>query len=271
MPTTLVSSQYRTKFQQFNEPHDHYHSKRRRNASNDDELMERGRANFWRFPRWGRQAPSAGSLGHDLQLHEDEGVTSSTSLPTPSNTDTSTPALTSTPSLRHSNLLFRHPVNGRVCLQLPVDQVRLVMDADLEPGILSVQQWRDPKDEAQIQQMQLAQEEWQETNTMTTDDETRSLTRSASAESYGDRKPRACSLPQTPERPPLNYVLTVSDDLYKQLVAEMSDAVTNPYCGFKRCCSNNEKEEHADIGIAICIMTFTMILLLINTIIWPTT
>ena len=43
----------------------------------------------------------------------------------------------------HSSLFYQH--HGRLLMRLPVDQVRLFMDPDLEPGVLSVEQWR-PED-----------------------------------------------------------------------------------------------------------------------------
>jgi hypothetical protein len=110
-----------------------------------------------------------------------------------------------------------------------MDAVRLVMDPDLEAGILSVEQWRRE-----------------------------------------DQKEGTPGLPLSPEaavldRPPLRYALTVSPDLYRRVVAEMSDDFTNPFCGVSRCCSDNGK---ADIRIAVAILVVIFVVLFINTVYW---
>jgi hypothetical protein len=124
-----------------------------------------------------------------------------------------------------SSIFYLHH-DGRILMRLPMDAVRLVMDPDLEAGILSVEQWRQEK------------------------------------ENMG--------LPPSPEaafedRPPLRYALTVSPDLYRRVVAEMSDEFTNPFCGFSRCCSDNGK---ADIRIAVAILGVVLVVLFINTVYW---
>jgi hypothetical protein len=124
-----------------------------------------------------------------------------------------------TDSATLSSLLYRND-RGRVLLRLPSDQVRLVMDPDLRPGILSVEQWRECEQE------------------------------------YRDES----------SRPSLHYVLTVQEDLYRKIVGEMSDSVTNPYCGMNRCCS---EKEFVDIRVALAIVGFTLSILLLLTFVWP--
>jgi len=119
-----------------------------------------------------------------------------------------------TDTVEHSTIFYQTQ-DGRLLMRLPRDQVRLIMDPDLEAGILSVEQWRQNNDKQDA---------------------------------------------------PLQYVLTVQDDLYKRIVAEMSDAVTKPYCGLSHCCNENEK---VDIRVAIVLLAVILLILLINTFIWP--
>eukprot|EP00977_Amphora_coffeiformis_P010748 scaffold2518_cov178-Amphora_coffeaeformis.AAC.7 len=117
--------------------------------------------------------------------------------------------------------------DGRVLMHLPMDSIRLVMDPDLEAGVLSVEQWRCEEDEGKgVFPLGVQQE----------------------------NKPLA-------DRPPLRYVLTVPPDLYRKIVSEMSDNLTTPF-GIGRCCSDNEK---ADIRIAIFILVIVLFVLFINT------
>ena len=130
----------------------------------------------------------------------------------------------------NSSIFYEH--DGRVLMRLPIDAVRLVMDPDLEAGVLSVEQWRH--------------------------DET---DQDAPPGGLGLVAAQQDSQPLQ-ERPPLRYVLTVSPDLYRKIVSEMSDGLTNPYCGFSKCCSDSGK---ADIRIAIFILLFVFFVLFIST------
>lgn len=129
----------------------------------------------------------------------------------------------------NSTIFYEHH-DGRVLMRLPMDAVRLVMDPDLEAGVLSVEQWRrEEEDESGVPTLR--------------EQENKSLE----------------------ELPPLRYVLTVSPDLYRKVVSEMSDSLTSPYCGISKCCSDNEK---ADIRIALVILIVVMFVLMINTLYW---
>ena len=122
--------------------------------------------------------------------------------------------------VQNSNLCYEQ--NGRLLMKVPRDQVRLIMDGDLEPGIVSVEQWRkDGK----------TPEEEEE------------------------------------ENPPLRFVMTVPDDLYRRVVAEMSYIYFPPYWGLFRCCNENER---ADIRWALAILSVIFLLLFISTMEWRT-
>jgi hypothetical protein len=156
-------------------------------------------------------------LHHDLELTTDgDGILLTNS----------TNNIMMVQTVENSSLFYRQ--HGRMLMRLPRDQVRLVMDNDLEAGILSVEQWQLEGDDQQNV-------------------------------SGSSRVP-------VRDRPPLRYVLTVQDDLYRRIVAEMSEGLTKPYWGLSGCCHENEK---VDIRVAISVMVVIMIILLINTIIWP--
>lgn len=122
--------------------------------------------------------------------------------------------------------LFYYHHNGKMLMRLPRDQVRLLMDPDLEPGILSVEQWR--------------------------------------VESEKDRDARSSD---KTDLPPLRYVLTVNDDLYRMLISELSDHLVSRYGRFHHCFHEDQK---MDIRLAIVLLVILLLILFITTEIWPT-
>lgn len=143
-----------------------------------------------------------------------------------------------------STLFFEQ--NGRLLMRLPRDQTRLIMDQDLEPGIISVEQWRkvnrkffDPVGPS------ISYDEEDERMAILEDGEI---------------------LPSRTKQPPaLQYVITVPEDLYRRVVAEMSYALMPPWWGF---CS--ESDGRADIKLALGILAVILLLLFISTMEWPT-
>ena len=115
-------------------------------------------------------------------------------------------------------------------LRLPQDHVRLLMDRDLPVGKLSVCQWRRPSDNE--------------------DD----------AAQYDDHDARAVPRSARRQRPSLQYVLTVPEDLYCRVVGDLSQAARRPYCNIGRCFND---DDHVDIGVAVVIVALVMILLLV--------
>jgi hypothetical protein len=61
------------------------------------------------------------------------------------------------------------------------------------------------------------------------------------------------------------YVLTVDDNLYRRVVGEMSDAAFSP-CRLHHFCND---EGRLDISVAILLLAIVLVILLVNTIIWP--
>lgn len=129
---------------------------------------------------------------------------------------------------QYSSLFYEQ--DGRTLMKLPRDQMRLMMDNDLEPGIISVEQWRHE------------------------------------AKDY----PGAIHRPQGEKNPPLKYVLTVPDDLYRRVVSEMSYRLMPPCWGFFKCCHYHEENERADIRLALAILSVILALIFVFTMEWRT-
>ena len=143
-----------------------------------------------------------------------------------------------TDTVETSSLFFQLKDSNKMLMRLPRDQVRLLMDSDLEVGILSVEQWRED------------------------DSDNESAARNARE---NKRMSRRASFNQ--RHPPLRYTLTVEDDLYRKIVSEMSDRLTEPFCHSSRCCVEDEK---VDIRVAVTILTVVLFVIFLTTIEWPT-
>jgi hypothetical protein len=129
--------------------------------------------------------------------------------------------------------------------KVPRDQVRLLMDPDLEAGILSVEQWRCPE----------------------TANEPGSAQRGRDENDGNDHAPSSFqteppTVASSSPPPPLRYVLTVSDDLYRSVVAEMSPTTTKYFCCPRACCNEDER---ADIRVAVYLLLVILVVLFINT------
>jgi hypothetical protein len=164
-----------------------------------------------------------------------------------------------TDGLKTSSLFYEQ--DGRVLMRLPRDMVKLIMDHDLEPGILSVEQWRKREDvERQELEAQKLQEDLEE---MPVDP--------LMSKGGGQRPEIAASSPSSlglSDLPELHYVMTVPDDLYQRVVSEISREVFPPYWGFFKCC--NHESDRADIKLALAILSVVLFLLMIGSIEWPT-
>ncbi|KAG7368641.1 hypothetical protein IV203_031384 [Nitzschia inconspicua] len=164
-----------------------------------------------------------------------------------------------TDGMKTSSLFYEQ--NGRVLMRLPRDMVKLIMDHDLEPGILSVEQWRR-RDEVERQERE-AQRQLEQGNiidpltTQVGGHQHPPTTRNAPSSSVG--------LADLPE---LHYVMTVPDDLYRRVVSEISMEVFPPYWGFFKCC--NHESDRADIKLALAILGLVLFLLMVGSIEWPT-
>jgi hypothetical protein len=208
-------------------------------------------------------ALAAALSSHSLQLdeHDDTAVYAGRHRRETSNSS----SIVRSDTAFHSSLCYLH--HGRLLMRLPNDQVRLVMDPDLEAGILSVEQWRrraEKKSASNMsQQRQQQRHHWNSSS---------SLTEEAIEEQEEEEV----------ELPPLRYVLTVPMDLYQKLVKEMSHGITSRssssssscccLCSaFLSCFQCNIQYKHGDekmdIRIAIWLLSTVLILLFLNTVI----
>mmetsp|Transcript_4702 Transcript_4702/g.5243 ORF Transcript_4702/g.5243 Transcript_4702/m.5243 type:complete len:120 (+) Transcript_4702:1-360(+) len=118
-------------------------------------------------------------------------------------------------------------------MRLPQDNVRLLVDPSLAPGILSVE---------------------------------RKPSRRKPKKQLPDEHPHNNHTSKWKEE--LTYVLTVDEDVYKGLLAEIVKAERTP-CGLYYCGQEADDNKHVHIGVAVFIMTIFMIILFVNTVIYP--
>jgi hypothetical protein len=192
-------------------------------------------------------AASSAMHHHDLELMaEGDGISMTNHNMNISNSNSNNNAMMAQ-TVENSSLFYM--LHGRMLMRLPRDQVRLVMDNDLEAGILSVEQWRS--DDYLLPEQDVS-----------------AAAAAAANDSHdGSSRPRGPAATEPfQDRPPLRYVLTVHDDLYRRIVAEMSEGLYKPYWGLSQCLNENER---VDIRVAIAVMAVIMFVLLINTFIWP--
>jgi hypothetical protein len=155
-------------------------------------------------------------------------------------------------TVRQSSLFFM--ADGRMLMRLPRDRVRLLVDPDLEVGVLSVEQWRVATDIETNNKMPDS----------THDDESNLATNHDTARSIEDVPQRYTSMERNESSTPLpelRYVLTVGDDLYRKIVEEMSPTNIKYFCCTRGCCNDEEK---VDIRIAFVLFGMTLLILFIN-------
>ena len=107
---------------------------------------------------------------------------------------------------------------------MPSDNVRLLMDPNLEPGILSVEYGNGCEQFKSTSHDEVVYDN---------DSPQKPLEKSKAEE--------------------LSYILTVDDDLYKRLIKEISDSVHLP-CGLYYCCQESQSSR-VSIGVAIFLLS----------------
>jgi hypothetical protein len=213
---------FHTKYQQLNQVLDD----RRHRGDSDDDNDDNGSDFDLRLSSMEQQ-----QLQQQHQFKEQETTVSFTSSVSRNVMD-----------VQNSSLFYEQ--NGRLLMKLPRDQVRLVMDSELQAGIVAVEQWR-PKD---------AEAQWRQHH------------HGGGGRGSGTAGPAsadASSQSFFETTPPLRYVMTVPDDLYRRVVSELSHELI----GYGRCCHENER---ADIRLAIAILSAILLLMFISTLYWPT-
>ncbi len=164
--------------------------------------------------------------------------------------------------------------NGRIQMKLPGDNVRLVMDEFLEPGILSVE-----KDDTVCHELDDVDDLSRPflSSVETNQDQERPIERKllneiADVESNnhidGDQRLSRRNHRET-KLPDLRYVLTVDQNLYKSIIKEVP--ASKMPCGLYFCFHDAvDGSRHVNISVAIIILSIVFILLFVGTCIWPT-
>ena len=153
-------------------------------------------------------------------------------------------------------------------IRMPVDNVRLVCESNLQPGILSIET-RDVSGGMMgyenfgnanrygniIHGAIPPQQEPQAPN------HNLNRSRANSKESMAE---------QLQKRNELAYVLTVDEHIYQRVVAEIGDSHRTP-CGLYYCCHGmTENGDHVGIGVAIGLLLIVFALLVAGMVAWPT-
>lgn len=154
-------------------------------------------------------------------------------------------------------------------IRLPVDNVRLVMDSHLQPGILSVESreggymgyenYGNGNRYGNISANEAVPQSPGEKDSMKIKEK---KYRKVAADPLSDKIWR---------RNELSYVLTVDDSLYRRLFQEMNDSHRLPL-GMYYCCHVVESEashDHVGIGVAISILMVVFVFLVVGMLIWP--
>ena len=153
-------------------------------------------------------------------------------------------------------------------IRLPTDNVRLVCDPQLQPGILSIET-RDVG--VGGGKGVVGYENYGNANRYGNIHGSGMIHKKGKARTKkkgNDDAPRHDSSQQW-TRQELAYILTVDEHIYRGIVREMGDAYRMP-CGMYYCFHVTEDGAHVGIGVAIMILLVIFLLLIICMIAWPT-
>ncbi len=195
--------------------------------------------------------------------------------------------------IRKSSLSYMS--NGRIQMRLPGDNVRLVMDKFLEPGILSVEipplSLSSPPSSQTICNRtstngdHMSDSEKQPTKSNPAylelgpadhlnldpaqhelcEDFPDQLVSPSDVRDEWNSDPR---LLQQYRKPEPNYLLTVDQDLYKRVLTDLSDSQMS--CGLYYCCHDSvDGSKHVNIGVAISILAVVFTCLFVGVYKWP--
>ena len=163
-------------------------------------------------------------------------------------------------------------IRGSGQIRLPIDNVRLVMDSHLQPGILSIESRAGGY---------MGYENYGNGNRYGNISACEMMPLSVGAEEDGESKNKVIPahrhvtsepVAESWRRSELSYVLTVDDRLYQRLFQEISDSYRLPL-GMYYCCHVVESEashDHVGIGVAVSILMVVFIFLVVGMLIWPT-
>lgn len=148
-----------------------------------------------------------------------------------------------------SKLFKKITESGNVQLHLPIDNVRLTMDPDLEAGILYKQ-----KDEDEIEQ-------YEDYHLLCTDPTAQDLRVFDLDDDFAChctcKNCNHCSSKRD-VLPDIRYVLNVDDDLYKRVLSEIADSRSYP-CGLFYCGRQLDDGDAPSIWIAVGVVIFLLV------------
>ncbi|KAL3785943.1 hypothetical protein ACHAWO_001449 [Cyclotella atomus] len=164
-------------------------------------------------------------------------------------------------------------IRGSGQIRLPVDNVRLVMDSHLQPGILSVESRAGDGGYMGYENYgngnRYGNINANEVVPLTGCDENKNV------ESKKRKKASHRRISSEAEQPwrrnELSYVLTVDDGLYRRLFEEINDSYRLPM-GMYYCCHLVESEgshDHVGIGVAVSILMVVFLFLVVGMLRWP--
>jgi hypothetical protein len=183
-----------------------------------------------------------------------------------------------------SSLSYFH--KGRVQMRLPTDHIRLAMDEYLDPGILIIERPRiqSEMDRKSSRSSSRTQDRRQAMfsdaqvpllENTDQDDET-IICDNIRSKNDPDRNMKQASLLLGEDQDdleqqilePLNYILTVDQNIYKRLLADISSS--RMPCGLYYCCHDTvDHSKNVHIGVAIAILSVVFTFIFVATCIWP--
>lgn len=160
-------------------------------------------------------------------------------------------------------------------IRMPVDNVRLVCDNQLQSGILSIET-RD------VSGGMMGYENFGNANRYGNIHGSGIMAVQAKDNTFTDANGKRVHVHQQRERSnskesiseqqwrrqELAYVLTVDEHIYQRVVQEMGDSYRIP-CDLYYCCHGTDGGDHAGIGIAILILLVVLFVLVLGMIAWP--
>lgn len=190
--------------------------------------------------------------------------------------DTRLPAIA---DITKSSLSYFH--KGRVQMRLPTDHIRLAMDEYLDPGILIIER---PMIQSEMDHKSSRSRTNDRRKAMLSDaqlpllentyDET-IICDNIRSKNDPDRNVKQASLLEEDQDDleqqilePLNYILTVDQNIYKRLLADISSS--RMPCGLYYCCHDTvDHSKNVHIGVAIAILSVVFTFIFVATCIWP--
>jgi len=164
-------------------------------------------------------------------------------------------------------------IRGSGLIRLPADNVRLVCDSQLQPGILSIET-RDVDGAKGYENYCNGNRYGNIHNSgimmmpsiSSKKEKNHKATRRRRRKQHDKDSPDYNNILRRQE---LAYVLTVDEQIYRRMVQEMGDAYRYP-CGIYYCFHVTDDGAHVGIGVAVAILLVIFILLVIGMILWPT-